>query len=474
MFFIRLRLFAAFISMTAVAAPKTVVEPTPPQPMEQKVTVKRGGSVDIPLRIYGTRAQTLSWVIRQQPAHGKLSAVRSTAPETAVVTYRPPSDLRVVSDRFTFSARSNEGVSAAAEVTITIADDPPKLSVPAEVNFGTLLVGGSVTKMLEFTNGGGGIAEGGIEVDMPWRIEGARRYKLTAGERHIAKIVFAPQRAGKFESKVRFPAQPDRAVTVSGIAEEPLAVMPAEIVLAQDRGQPLRAASFELRNNTDAALDVAVAASPRLIVPTTLHVPAHGAASASVQTAETDGAPVEETIRFTAGTLSALLPVKADALPAMVRARPQSVTFRQMGVGATAKERIIFENRGGMESKVALTIGAPFSIDEKSFVLAPRAEKEVVVALAATSAGSAQSVLKVAADGGGFDIPIEAGVSSISAPASRRPPAPSPTRRESTEPEPPTEPVFVSSGQFAATVVSASSIRRSPTRLRYKRCSTRP
>ena len=63
-FIARLFLTAAFISMTAPAAPKIALAPTPPQPVEQKVTVKRGGSVDIPLRIYGTRAQTLSWIIR--------------------------------------------------------------------------------------------------------------------------------------------------------------------------------------------------------------------------------------------------------------------------------------------------------------------------------------------------------------------------------------------------------------------------
>ena len=451
----RLSLIAAFISTTAVAAPKVVIAPTPPQPVEQKVTVKRGGRVDIPLRIYGTRAQTLAWVIRQQPAHGKLSAIRATAPETAVVTYRPPTDLRIVSDHFTFSARSNEGVSAPADVTITIADDPPQLSVPAEVNFGALLIGTSVTKLLEFTNGGGGFAEGAIEVDAPWRLEGARRYKLAAGERHIAKIVFAPERAGKFESEVRFPSQPDRAVSIVGIGEAALAVTPAELTLAQDAGQPLRAGSFELRNNTDAALDVTVAASPRLIVAATLHVPPHSATAASVQTAEKDGAPLDETIRFTAGTLSALLPVKANALPALIRARPSSVTFRRIGVGATARERVVFENLGGMESKVALAIGAPFSIEENTFVLAPNAEKEITVTLAATSAGSAQAVLKATLDRGGFDIPIEAGVSSISEPASApRRPAPQPVaRRESVEPE--SAPAFVSSGQFAATIVSA-------------------
>jgi len=123
-----------------LSAPKSIaLPPAPPQPVEQEVTVKRGGSVDIPLRIYGTRAQTLSWLIRRPPAHGKLSNLRATAPETALITYTPPADLRFKTDRFTFSARSNEGASAPAEVLITIADEDPRLLVPAMLDFGALL-----------------------------------------------------------------------------------------------------------------------------------------------------------------------------------------------------------------------------------------------------------------------------------------------------------------------------------------------
>ena len=49
--------------------------------MEQKVTVKRGGSVEIPLKIYGTRAQTLAGLAagdRGQP--GLRVAVRRRLP----------------------------------------------------------------------------------------------------------------------------------------------------------------------------------------------------------------------------------------------------------------------------------------------------------------------------------------------------------------------------------------------------------
>ncbi len=385
-----------------LAAPKAAVQPAPPQPMAQKATVKRGASVEIPLKIYGTRAQTLSWIIRQQPVSGKLSGIRATAAEAAAVTYRPPADVRVVSDRFTFSVRSSEGVSAPGEVTITITDDPPQIGSPAELDFGVILVSASAARTLEFSNIGGGIAEGTIEVGAPWKVEGARRYKLQAGEKLATKIGFAPERAGRFESEVKFTSQPDRAVILRGVAEDALAVNPPELLLAQETGRPLRAAFFEIRNNTDGVLDVAIAASPRLILKTPIHLAAHEVAVVTVQTAETDVAALEETIVLSAGALTRRLPVKAKALPGWVRASLDRVIFEK-GAGA---ERVIFVNPGGMDAKVTLAIDAPFALEEAGFVLAPGMEKAVAISLPSASGGGAQSALKVGVDGGGFEIAV--------------------------------------------------------------------
>ena len=213
--------FVAFsLAPIGVAAPKAAVAPAPPQPVEQKATVKRGGSVEVPLKIYGTRAQTLAWIIKQGPAHGKLSTVRATGAESAVVTYRPPADFGVVSDRFTFSVRSSEGVSAPVEVVIAITDDPPQIRALGEMEFGTLLVGRKKTKTLEISNVGGGIAEGLLEVGAPWAVEGAKDYRLPAGERRVVKIMFAPDRIGRFESEVKFTSQADGAAILRGAAED--------------------------------------------------------------------------------------------------------------------------------------------------------------------------------------------------------------------------------------------------------------
>lgn len=444
------------LAPVTMAAPKVVASPAPPQPMEQKVTVKRGGSVEIPLKIYGTRAQTLGWIIKQPPQHGKLSAVKATGAESAVVTYRPPADVRLGADRFTFSVRSSEGVSAPVEVTIGITDEPPQISTAGDLNFGTLLAGTKAIRTLEISNRGGGFAEGMIEVDPPWKLEGARAYKLAAGERRELKITFAPERAGKFSGEVKFTSQADAAVTLSGVAEDGLAVVPGELVLEQDAGRSLRAAAFEIRNHTDAALEVAVAASPRLLVKRSVQVAAQAAVVLTVQTAEADVEVLDETVVLSAGGFMVRLPVRARALTALVRARPESVVFQN---GAKTDERVILANHGGMPAKVTLGIGAPFSVEERGFVLASGAEKEVVISLAAVAGGGAQGVLQVGFDGGGFEIPVEAAGSALPviAPALRRlrPTAPGRARTEDEV----AAPVAPGSGVYAAKVdsVSASS-----------------
>ncbi|MEO7319635.1 MAG: hypothetical protein ABIZ56_11655, partial [Chthoniobacteraceae bacterium] len=181
---------------------------------------------------------------------------------------------------------------------------------------------------------------------------------------------------------------------------------------------------------------------------------AHETAALTVQTAETDAAALEDVMEFSAGVLAVLLPVKAKALPALVRARPESVVFRK---GARQKETVIFENRGGVEAKVSLAIGAPFLVEASGFVLAPGTEKEVAISLKSESVSGVQAVLKVGFEGGGFEIPVEAGGSALPvlAPAPRRMSvaAHAKAKREDES----SEPAAAQSGSFAATVDSVSA-----------------
>ncbi|RYD82430.1 MAG: hypothetical protein EOP84_09385, partial [Verrucomicrobiaceae bacterium] len=75
----------------------------PPQPVEQTVKVRRGETLTIPLRIYGSQRESLRFLIRKETEHGKLSEPKPRGREAAMVTYTPPVDLEVVRDQFSYA-----------------------------------------------------------------------------------------------------------------------------------------------------------------------------------------------------------------------------------------------------------------------------------------------------------------------------------------------------------------------------------
>lgn len=422
----------------AGAAPKAARDstaPAPPQPVAQKVSVQRGQSVEIPLRIYGTRSQTLSWIIRQAPAQGKLSPPRPVAAEAAVITYTSSTVPGPGTDRFTFSARSNEGVSAAVEVTITIVDADPLLIAPAELEFEPLLTGSTASQALEFSNTGGGIAEGDLYVDAPWRLEGEAHYTLAAGEKHRARLLFAPSQGGKFTGEVRFSSHPGRSTQLRGSAVDPLAISPALLELHPLPNTSVRAGVFEVRNHTAAPLELTLIASQRLHLPATISLPASGALSISAQTAATDTAGFEETVRIAAGTLTAQLRVRAAALPALIQTRTKSLTLRRPASGAAAAEMFSIQNAGGQPASLRFEVSAPFALETSTLDLPAGGIRDLAVTAATpTSMEAASGGLKVLLDGRAvLEIPLvlEAQTSTASTGTTQRP-APTPVHTTDT------------------------------------------
>ena len=201
--------------------------PPPAQPLSVKVA--RGESVAILLRIYGRKNQALRYLIRTPPQHGKLTAPRAVELEVSSVTYTPPADLSIVRDRFAYAVQNSAGVSAAADVLITIVDVPAEIGVPEVLNFPMLLVGGTSTQTLEINNRGGGLAEGRVTVDEPWRIDGPANYRIAGGERAVLKVVFAPKEPGIFDTVMRFSSQPGTTLPIHGEARGALTASPAKV-----------------------------------------------------------------------------------------------------------------------------------------------------------------------------------------------------------------------------------------------------
>src|SRR6185369_12885225 len=107
------------------------------------------------------------------PKGGKLSKIESTGLNTAVVRYTAGDQAG--EDRFTYAVRTAEGVSAPAQVSITIAVAPvlpPRLVADEQLTFAEVIAGQKSSATLTVTNRGGGTAEGDLTVTDPWRVDG--------------------------------------------------------------------------------------------------------------------------------------------------------------------------------------------------------------------------------------------------------------------------------------------------------------
>lgn len=396
---------------------RSTLQPTPPQPVEQTVKVRRGGKVEIPLRIYGRQGERVRFLIRSRPEHGKLSEPAAVANDAATVTYEPPTDLTVTGDRFTFAAGSALGVSAAAAVAITIIDDPPLLIVPDAVEFSAVLAGEKTVQEIEIVNEGGGLIEGEVQVEAPWRLHGSPAYRLGAKERKAFALIFAPVEPGVFRSEARFTSRRDRTTALRAECLAVIAVEPASLELRHEPGEPTRRAAFALVNRTDQPRSLRLTASPRLHLPAGAEVAARGRTIIAVEMTSADTAALREEVRIEGAGAPLSVPVRAPAVGPVLRRLTPALAFGRLALGQSARLGLEIENAGGTEGFWKWEVPSPFEADPPEAKLLPGEKRTVAITLRATQPGRYRSWIKVRGEAQTHEIPIEAEVVSSTAAA---------------------------------------------------------
>ncbi len=422
--------------------------PPPVQPLAVKV--QRGEACEIVLRTYGRKNEPLKYLIRTPPEHGRLTAPRMVERDLSAVTYTPPADLPIGRDRFFYAVQNGAGVSAPAEVVITIVDAPPVLELPAGLDFPPILAGATLTKPLEITNRGGGLAEGRVSVEAPWKIDGSANYHLGPGARAVFRLVFAPAEVGRFDRLVRFSSQPESGVSVHGEARAALTATPANVVLQHPAGDPARTGDFELANHTGAELRVTLSATARLVVPPEIVVPSQGTAKVAVQTAGSDVAALDGEVRAEGAGLTIRVPVRAAPVGAIVRVTGERVAFGRVEATTAAGASVELENIGGTVAAATLEIAPPFLVDPAPLTLSPGEKKAVAIRTQPAAAGKYRTGLIVKAGRQKLEIPVEA---ELAGPTSAAAAAPAPSPRSDPTP-PPADPAV----QPAASPVEAERL----------------
>src|SRR5882757_354088 len=106
-----------------VHADITLPSVPPPQPEPVRVKVYLGESVQVPLVGVSRSGAGLQFTIRRQPSAGRLSEIRMTGPNSAVVTYTHDPRAGLGVDQYRYAAgAAGIGVSTPAVVTVNIVE----------------------------------------------------------------------------------------------------------------------------------------------------------------------------------------------------------------------------------------------------------------------------------------------------------------------------------------------------------------
>lgn len=356
--------------------------PAPPQPRAVAVTTPRGGHVDIPLRIFGARLDRLTFLIRKAPDAGKLTEPQNDAPDSARVRYFPPEDRRMKQASFSYAVKSTDGVSAPVEVTVSIVDEPAMLSAPAERVFPRALLGERKSETLEIGNPGGETCAGEVSVEAPFAIEGGAAYEIEPKGKAFVQVAFAPTEPGAFETEVRFSSHPLTVTTLKGRANAALEIVPATLSLSFEPLTGVRSGFFNIRNHTAREQSIEVRTPERLEIAGPIVLPPGGEKVVPVATAPGDLAEIGETVEFAGTEADAVLAVKADAAPAVIRVAGKRLTLHVEPGGVTPGGELKLGNAGGMPAAVRLSGSEGLRLSEREFSLEPGEAKAVSVFLA--------------------------------------------------------------------------------------------
>jgi hypothetical protein len=263
------------------------------------------------------------------------------------------------------------------------------------------------------------MAEGEIEVDMPWQIEGPRAYQLAAGQRQRFTVVFAPDTAGLFRREIRYTSHRDRTTLLRGEVRAAIAVDPAAVELRHGPGDPARHAVFHILNHTSEDQTVTLGAAERLQAPASITVPAGERVPVSLSTAPTDVAPLGEEVRLAGAGMELRVPVRAAAVAPILRSAAAEIDFGQAAAAQPARASLEIQNVGGTEGFWRLEPAAPVSAEPAEARLAPGEKKKIGLTLLSPEPGQFRSLLTLRGEGQAVALPFKALVTTPSPP--RRP-----------------------------------------------------
>ena len=396
----------------------------PPPVVERKVSVERGKQVVIPLGIHGGRGEQLEFLIRAKPAKGRLSKVKRTGLTTAAILYTAPLDESVSSEFFTYAVSGRYGVSAPGMVQIEIIAPPVvpwQLSVDGGMmDFGSVLLGESGSRILEVRNSGGEVAEGSVIVPEPWRVEGSADFKINGGESVSFTIRFQPTKADTFRGVIGFSSDSKLEVPLVAEASAPFIVSPDLLELIAPKGKQTREGNLQVVNRTGKTLTLKVGAGPNLLTNESLTVKPRATAALAVFADPSKGGQMDEEITIASATWKTSVKVRIFSVGTLVRFSQNMLEFENAETEKTTTVEARLENPGSEKAYVRFKVEAPFEAVPEKLEIPAGESASVKIHFSPKRAGEFSQTLE--ADNNGQIAKID--IKAIAGAATNKPDAP--------------------------------------------------
>lgn len=350
---------------TALALPSSALSkekeqiPTPP-PLAKTGTTTAfiDQPVEITLHLAGRIAEPLSFLIRKDPKHGKLSGLRRINRNSAAILYTPGPGAGPGDDFFSFAAQSvDSAVSAPATVWIRLIERPVVLDHPAQLDFGKVFLGDKEERPLKIKNTGGGVATGTLRPNAPWRILNSADFRVPAGTEVTIPLVFEPWEERDFSDRIQIGQDPKAVVVVRGSGVAPVS-WPKEGLVVSPAEREKGSSTITFSNNSSTERRLTVDWPEFLIAPKELVLPPDGSCRARVEIKAAPSLNYEQEGEVRSGNYSGRLPIRIFPAPAKLSVSPE----RELKLGATGKGRALkgrFSVRNVGGSSASLEIIAP-------------------------------------------------------------------------------------------------------------------
>lgn len=391
--------------------PKESFQGAPPLPAPANIQVDRKQPKRIPLRVLGPQSESITFLLRTPPSHGRLKLLTNTAGTEAWVEYFPPEDRSFTTDQFGFAASNSKGVSAEATIVIQILDKAGRIDLPQRIDFPPTKVGLVSEQKLPIKNLGDTALSASITAPAGWTCR-PDTFHLEPQQGIVLELILAPSIAGNLKGDLVFSHQPEKPIKLFATAEDWIQAEPDPLKLFAVSNSAQRETLLKLSNHNLTPEVVLLSSIPPLDHPEEVALNPGQSKQITVRGGKLSKEPSSGLLKLTRKgspedlAVSRLLLWHAEASAPLLRITSNLASPTIVPPNKHLFTPITLENAGGNEGVWTIQVPPPFAVDSTALRILPGKSIDLHVFTVITPTERAEGLLKIQGLGQSFEIPL--------------------------------------------------------------------